>query len=130
LGVIVVEAAPKSGSLITARYALEQNREVFAVPGSPLDPRCQGTNNLIRQGAVLTETADDVLTALAGHAPPLAEPGEPMVGGGPAPSIPEREVDELIRQCDLTPALLMTILLELELAGILARQPGNRVSLI
>jgi DNA processing protein len=148
LGVIVVEAAPKSGSLITARYALEQNREVFAVPGSPLDPRCQGTNNLIRQGAVLTETADDVLTALAGHAPPLAEPGEPMVGGGPTPSIPEREldaararvkaklgptpveVDELIRQCDLTPALLMTILLELELAGILARQPGNRVSLI
>ena len=148
LGVIVVEAAPKSGSLITARYALEQNREVFAVPGSPLDPRCQGTNNLIRQGAVLTETADDVLTALAGHAPPLAEPGEALIGGGPAPAIPEPEldaararvkaklgpspveVDELIRQCDLTPAVLMTILLELELAGILARQPGNRVSLI
>jgi len=148
LGVIVVEAAPKSGSLITARYALEQNREVFAVPGSPLDPRCRGTNNLIRQGAVLTETADDVLTALAGHAPPFAEPGEALIGGGPAPAIPEPEldaararvkaklgpspveVDELIRQCDLTPAVLMTILLELELAGILARQPGNRVSLI
>ncbi|HKJ73356.1 MAG TPA: DNA-processing protein DprA [Alphaproteobacteria bacterium] len=148
LGVLVVEAAPKSGSLITARFALEQNREVFAVPGSPLDPRCQGTNNLIRQGAVLTETADDILSVLADVAPPLAEPGETMAGRAPAPNVDEQElvaardivrsklgptpveVDELIRQCDLTPAILMTILLELELAGILARQPGNRVSLI
>ncbi len=148
LGVLVVEAAPKSGSLITARFALEQNREVFAVPGSPLDPRCQGTNNLIRQGAVLTETADDILSVLADVTPPLAEPGETMAGRAPAPNVDEQElvaardivrsklgptpveVDELIRQCDLTPAILMTILLELELAGILARQPGNRVSLI
>ncbi len=148
LGVLVVEAAPKSGSLITARFALEQNREVFAVPGSPLDPRCQGTNNLIRQGAVLTETVDDILTALAGLPQRLAEPGRDMMGGGPAPDVAEREldrarkavreklghtpveVDELLRQCDLTPPVLMTILLELELAGILARQHGNRVSLI
>jgi len=146
LGVLVVEAAPKSGSLITARFALEQNREVFAVPGSPLDPRCKGTNNLIREGATLTETADDILSVLSDFHPPLSEPGEPPPGG-PSPDIGDAdleaaralvrsklgptpvEVDELIRQCDLTPAVLMTILLELELAGILARQPGNRVSL-
>ncbi|MEZ5932865.1 MAG: DNA-processing protein DprA [Alphaproteobacteria bacterium] len=63
-GVIVVEAAPKSGSLITARMAIEQNREVMAVPGSPLDPRHRGTNQLLREGAVLIETADDVREAL------------------------------------------------------------------
>src|SRR6185437_8300110 len=61
LGVLVVEAALRSGSLITARFALEQGREVFAVPGSPLDPRCRGTNDLIRRGAALTETAEDVV---------------------------------------------------------------------
>jgi DNA processing protein len=65
LGVVVVEAAARSGSLITARFALEQGREVFAVPGSPLDPRCRGTNDLLRSGAVLTETVEDVLTQLA-----------------------------------------------------------------
>src|SRR5262245_7522359 len=66
LGVLVVEAALQSGSLITARMALEQGREVLAVPGSPLDPRCRGTNNLLRQGAILAEGAADVLAALAG----------------------------------------------------------------
>src|SRR6185437_2332582 len=70
LGVVVVEAAPRSGSLITARIAQDAGRDVFAVPGSPLDPRARGGNDLIRQGAVLVETADDVLTNL----PPL--PGE------------------------------------------------------
>jgi predicted Rossmann fold nucleotide-binding protein DprA/Smf involved in DNA uptake len=64
LGVVVVEAAAKSGSLITARYALEQGREVFAVPGSPLDPRCRGCNDLLRNGATLTENAADVVAQL------------------------------------------------------------------
>src|SRR5438874_4508327 len=64
LGVVVVEAAAKSGSLITARFALEQGREVFAVPGSPLDPRARGTNDLLRNGAILTETAADVVGQL------------------------------------------------------------------
>ncbi len=64
LGVVVVEAATRSGSLITARMALEQGREVFAVPGSPLDPRARGSNSLLRQGAVLTECAEDVLTVI------------------------------------------------------------------
>ncbi len=63
-GVVVVEAAERSGSLITANYALEQGREIFAVPGSPLDPRAKGTNRLIREGATLTESAEDVLAVL------------------------------------------------------------------
>jgi DNA processing protein len=84
LGVLVVEAAARSGSLITARYALEQGREVFAVPGSPLDPRCRGANDLLRRGATLTETAEDVLTQLGplvqGTAPPrsLTAPSLPI----------------------------------------------------
>jgi len=73
LGVLVVEAAARSGSLITARFALEQGREVFAVPGSPLDPRCRGTNDLLRGGAVLTESCEDVLSQLV----PLARGGPP-----------------------------------------------------
>ncbi len=67
LGVVVIEAAPRSGSLITARLAQEAGRELFAVPGSPLDPRCRGSNDLLRQGAHLTETAEDVLENLPAH---------------------------------------------------------------
>ena len=153
LGVVVVEAAPRSGSLITARMALEQGREVFAVPGSPLDPRARGANNLIRQGALLTETAEDVLQALAGQlSAPLAEPpvGEfdPMASRDPErgqmrdPSDTSKKnivellspspvaVDELIRQCQVSAALVAVVLLELELAGRLERHPGGRVSLI
>lgn len=144
LGLVVVEAAMKSGSLITANYALEQGREVFAVPGSPLDPRCRGTNNLIRQGAVLTEGVEDVLNNLPDwrrRPAPTAQPSLTLEQGpadaddaargslmeklGPTPV----EVDELIRQSGLTPEVVLTILLELELAGRLDRHSGNKVSL-
>lgn len=146
MGVVVVEAAMRSGSLITARLALEQGRDVFAVPGSPLDPRCRGSNNLLREGATLTESAEDVLRALQGMRT-LREPtgdryeaedsagSEPELGAGrrqiaelmgPTPL----HVDELVRQSKLTPASALTILLELELAGRLQRHHGNRVSLL
>ena len=147
-GVLVVEANLRSGSLITARTAAEQGREVFAVPGSPLDPRARGCNDLIRQGATLTESAADVLAALgSSFTPPPAAPRtvaiEPAAladnGAGadearravaemlsPAPVA----VDEIIRTCQLSPALVSTILLEWELAGRLERHPGNRVSSI
>ncbi len=148
-GVVVVEAAPQSGSLITARLALEQGREVFAVPGSPLDPRARGPNNLIRQGATLVESAADVIDALthdgpsrlteptdeAGYRAPAMEPpdeaalraGRAVLLGllGPTPV----STDELIRQSRLTPALTVTILLELELASRLDRLPGGMVAL-
>lgn len=146
-GVVVVEAAEGSGSLITARYALEQGREIFSVPGSPLDPRAKGTNRLIREGATLTECADDVLAVLRpmlggsfaesggdGADPPLEQAWIEAEAGrirgqieellGPAPV----EVDELIRQTGTSAPALLTVLLELELAGRLTRHPGNRVS--
>ncbi len=148
MGVLIVEAAPRSGSLITARMALEQGREVFAVPGSPLDPRARGTNNLIRQGAVLTESVEDILAALEGQMrPPLSEPANGPFAGAPARPANESDVarareiileslgptpiavDELVRQCQLSPALVATVLLELELAGRLDRHPGQQVSL-
>ncbi len=147
-GVVVVEAAERSGSLITANYALEQGREVFAVPGSPLDPRAKGANRLIREGATLTESADDVLAVLRpilGHG--FREPSEREIASPlrdePAPEretdrvraiVEEKlgphpvEVDELIRQCRASPAAVLTVLLELELAGRAQRHPGNRVA--
>ena len=148
LGVLVVEAALRSGSLITARFALEQGREVFAVPGSPLDPRCRGSNDLIRRGAILTETAEDVLAEIEGHLAPREQPPRgPAIEPAPAPPGPaelaaamarvlERlsptpvPVDELIRQCQLPPALVTSVLLDLELAGRLERQPGQQVALV
>ena len=144
-GVVVVEAAEKSGSLITAQYAIDQGREVFAVPGSPLDPRARGANRLIREGAVLTESAEDILSVLSpmlgiGFAEPDApSPAMPMQALeaeadrvrarieealGPAPVA----IDELIRQLGAPAAAVLTVLLELELAGRCARHPGNRVS--
>jgi len=145
-GVVVVEAALRSGSLITARLAGEQGREVFAVPGSPLDPRCQGSNNLIRQGAALTEGAEDVLRGLGGRriAPAPAAFAEPDLAPLPAPAEDDADkaraivieqlspsptaVDDLVRQTDLPPALVASALLELELAGRIERHPGNRVA--
>jgi DNA processing protein len=146
-GVVIVEAAEGSGSLITANYALEQGREIFAVPGSPLDPRAKGTNRLIREGATLTESVDDVLAVLK---PILGNGfGDPEAGGSPqapadanaleaeADRIRSRveealgpapvEVDDLIRQIGAPAAVILTVLLELELAGRLARDAGNRV---
>lgn len=148
LGVVVVEAAPRSGSLITARMAAEQGREVFAVPGSPLDPRYRGTNGLIREGAVLTESAADVIDGLRAMQRPLSEPPVPEFGGQLI-GLPEGSetnaararvlellgpvgvtVDELLRECQLSAPVVATVLLELELAGRLERHPGNRVSLL
>ena len=149
LGTLVVEAAERSGSLITARMALEQGREVFAVPGSPLDPRCKGTNGLIRAGATLTEGAQDVVEALSGMLrTSLAEPFSRPPGSGTnrwnveEKSLPQVRpkvlealgptpvtVDDLIRECQLSAAVVLTVLLELELAGRVERHPGSRFSL-
>jgi len=144
-GVLVVEATLNSGSLITARLAGEQGRDVFAVPGSPLDPRATGTNSLLRQGAILTETADDVLLALTfeqaklrparSHLPtfaPAPEASPPLedlqaeilsrLGATPV------ETDELVRQTGASAASISAALLDLEFAGLLTRHPGQRVS--
>ena len=144
-GVVVVEAAEKSGSLITANYALEQGREIFAVPGSPLDPRARGANRLIKEGATLTESAEDILSVLSSmlggafqepdslSPTPLTDSLEAEADRirarveealGPAPV----EIDELIRQLGAPVAAVLTVILELELAGRCQRHPGNRVS--
>jgi DNA processing protein len=152
-GVVVVEAALRSGSLITARYALEQGREVFAVPGSPLDARARGANDLLRQGATLTESAEDILRELGGASdgrllefpkpspapaqepvrvalPPDAELASARRVIAEALSPTPATVDELIRNCQLSHAVVTTVLLEWELAGRLERHSGNRVALV
>jgi DNA processing protein len=143
LGVVVVEAALRSGSLITARLANEQGREVFAVPGSPLDPRAAGTNGLIKQGATLITEAADVIQAvepIMGRPIDLREDDiEPLA---PDPDAAERDrvvsllgptpvqLDDLIRLSGASPAVVRTVLLELELAGRLERHGGGLISLI
>ncbi len=169
-GVLVVEAALQSGSLITARQAADQGRDVFAVPGSPLDPRCRGSNQLLRDGAHLVEAAADVRAHLRPEPTPAAAPAvaaTPAVtksdraahrrdrtGGGAATAldaapqpIEKQEysisehllarlghsptpVDEVIRECHVSPALVTAALLELELSGRVERLQGNMVALI
>ena len=152
LGVVVVEAARHSGSLITAQIALDANRAVFAVPGSPLDPRCSGSNDLIKAGATLTGQASDVTEVLPDRpatgrtrlplgfddAPGLwDQPPEPMADMsrarhtialllGPEPT----PVDDLVRRCQFSASTVMAVLLELELAGRVETLPGHRVALL
>lgn len=149
LGVVVVEAAARSGSLITARLAGDFGRLVFAVPGSPLDPRCEGTNGLLKDGATVTTRPEDVLQALA----PLSQidllsshEAEEPAGDGqhqptPPPSDDERvritdalgptpvEIDDIVRHTGLAPAAVYLVLLELDIAGRLHRHPGGLVSI-
>ena len=142
-GTVVVEAAPRSGSLITARHAAEYGRDVMAVPGSPLDPRAQGCNLLIREGATLVQSAEDVLEAIRPlRLGPLREPrGEYAEAAGAAdPGEADRDIvigllgptpvllDEIIRQSGLAPSIVQTVMLELELAGRIERHAGGRVS--
>jgi DNA processing protein len=148
LGVVLVEAAARSGSLITARFALEQGREVFAVPGSPLDPRAEGTNRLLKQGATLVTEAADVVTVLepmlkqapsflakepegADPPAPLPEPGDDhrqriVALLGPSPV----GIDDLVRLSGASPAVVRMVLLELTLAGRIERHGDGMVSLV
>jgi DNA processing protein len=147
LGLVVVEAAHRSGSLISARLAGEMGRLVFAVPGSPLDPRAAGTNWLLKQGATLVTEARDIVAEimplLSNSAPQpagLAEP--PDHSAAPPPGDRDRagivealgptpvSLDEIIRHSGLHPAQVFTILLELDLAGRLERHAGGAVSLL
>lgn len=148
-GIIVCEAAQKSGSLITAHNALDYGREVFAIPGSPLDPRSYGANMLIRQGATLIQSAQDIIDQLtqtpAQHS--LFEPETESFFSAPQgePSAQELEkahvlvseklsltptsIEEIIAQTLLPANILFTILLEKELAGMIQRHAGGKISL-
>ncbi len=157
LGLVVVEAALKSGSLITARLAQDAHREIFAVPGSPLDPRCRGTNELIRQGAHLTESAEDVLANLPDDPRRMGVARNPLFARDVADGFAEElelwdeppdpdfdlklaqtrllgllspsptELDELVRRAQLPAPQVMAALMSLELALQVEFTPGNRV---
>ena len=146
LGVVVVEAAKRSGSLITARFALEQGREVFAVPGSPIDPRAEGTNGLLKQGATLVTESADVLTALEPILGQLREPASPPLDDPEQDVLAEPDgaarqrlvsllsptpigIDDLIRLSGASAATVRTILFELELAARIERHAGGMISL-
>jgi DNA processing protein len=145
--IVVVEAALRSGSLITARFANEQNREVFAVPGSPLDPRCEGTNRLIKDGANILSSVNDLMDFLHGERTfsrdvlferepePLLPPDEDtdehtrreVLGLLSANAV---DVDDLIREAQCEPEQVMAVLLELEVAGRITRSSGGLVALV
>jgi len=144
----VIEAAHRSGSLITARRAADFGRLVFAIPGSPLDPRAAGTNGLLKEGAIVTTESRDVIDALAPSSrlfpddepvmeepgtedgAPFAEPGDDdrariIESLGPSPA----DIDDIIRHTGVAAATVYLVLLELDLAGRLHRHPGGMVSL-
>jgi DNA processing protein len=140
---IVIEAAVRSGSLITARFAAEQGRDVFAVPGSPLDPRCEGTNRLIRDGATLLLSSRDVTELLSGERLPrqmnFLEPEPPPLLPRETDPAEARKLlellsptpvdtDDLMRESGLDAATLSALLLELSLAGCITRHPNGAVS--
>ena len=148
-GVVVVEAAARSGTLITARFALEQGREVFAVPGSPLDPRCEGANRLIRDGATLVQNGADIIDALAAQLRQVSDPPRDFLEWAPAD---EREFseseaqkirdrvkealsfaplhrDEILREIDAPASLVIDALVDLVLAGEAEEHSGGRFTL-
>ncbi len=148
LGIVVVEAAKRSGSLITARLALEQDRDVFAVPGSPLDPRAEGGNLLIQQGAKLITNAQDIIEVLGSADParrtlfdPEWTPDDVPTADLAAPAESERdtvfnalsttpvEVDEIIAQTGIAPHAMQILLLEMDLAGLIEWSGGQLVAL-
>lgn len=148
IGVIIVEAARRSGSLITARLAGEQGREVFAVPGSPLDPRCVGTNGLLKQGAIPVTEASDVIAAIEpilGRGIQVAEVREPAqdtLQKNAEPRADDRNrivsllgptpvsIDDLVRLAQTTPAMVRAAVLELEIAGRIEHHGAGLVSLL
>jgi DNA processing protein len=148
LGLVVVEAAERSGSLISARLAGELGRLVFAVPGSPLDPRAKGTNGLLKNGAIVTTGTEDIISALTPlvEQPIFDDPAflapESLFPSMSSPDETDRDrlinllgpvpvdTDDLIRTSTLHPSVVMLILLELDLAGRLQRHSGGYVSVI
>ncbi|MFI5205389.1 MAG: DNA-processing protein DprA [Candidatus Paceibacterales bacterium] len=150
IATVVVEAALRSGSLITSRYALEQNREVFGVPGSPLDARCKGPNALIKEGAYMAESAEDIINVLQNlsytRPSSLFDKASNDIYMAPSYKISEDDidkarivihdklsvtptlVDDVISQTGISTKVVMVVLLELELAGKLERHSGGRVS--